>query len=218
MIQKLRDFGRMKMTLLLVAMSFFCVGLSLFRFYITETNVFLFLNWNLFLAFIPWMLTSFWVLRKGQNPLVGGAIFLIWLLFFPNSPYVLTDLYHLRLRTGVPVWFDLILILGFAWTSLMYGWVSLVDIEREMRKKLSAAVVNVVIVFVLFLSAFGVYLGRFLRWNSWDIISQPFSLVGDISDRVIHPLDHPRTYGVTLGMGVLLNMMYFSMKWLRSDN
>jgi uncharacterized membrane protein len=143
-----------------------------------------------------------------------GFLCLVWLLFFPNAPYILTDLFHLRHRAEVPIWYDLILIIAFAWTGLLYGFFSLLDIEQKRPFALSQTLHIVFIVGLLFLSGFGIYIGRFLRWNSWDVVSHPLGIFTDVFDRFINPTDHPRTWGVTIFMGLLLNMMYFSIRGL----
>jgi uncharacterized membrane protein len=92
------------------------------------------------------------------------------------------------------------------------------DISKLMKKYLSEKAISLIIVFFLFLSSFGIYLGRYLRWNSWDILSNPFGLFNDIIDRFVNPFSHPRTWGMTLLMGILLNMIYFSIKLLTQKN
>lgn len=214
-IEKLKELDRWQVSLLLIAMSLFSFGISLTRYFVTDSKVFLFFNWNLFLAFIPWVISSL-IMLKGEiklTLLVG--LIAVWILFFPNSPYILTDLFHLRVRAEVPIWFDLIVILSFAWTGLMYGFISLMDIEVLLQRYLSKRVITLLTISFLFLSSFGIYLGRFLRWNSWDIISNPMGLTYDIADRLINPFAHSRTWGLTILMGILLNMMYFSIKLLR---
>ena len=217
MITKLKHSGRFNITLLLIIMSLFCFGISITRYIITDTKVFLFLNWNLFLAFIPWLLSSIVVLKGIQNKVSLSVLILSWLLFFPNSPYILTDLFHLRARSSAPIWFDLIVILSFAWTGLMYGFISLMDIEKLLTKYLKEKYINLITIVFLFLAGFGIYLGRYLRWNSWDIIRDPFGLATDVMDRFINPFGHPRTWGMTLMMGVLLNMMYFTLKFIKNE-
>lgn len=81
-------------------------------------------------------------------------------------------------------------------------------------EKLNQVKTNTILVTLLFISSFGVYLGRFLRWNTWDIISNPIDLLADIADRFIHPLSHGRTWGITLLMGTLLSFIYFSVSVL----
>lgn len=218
-INKLKATGRLEVTLLLIIMSLFCFTLSVFRFWITDTKVFLFLNWNLFLAFIPWLSSSvIFVFPWLQKQKLSLFILLsIWLLFFPNAPYILTDLFHLRLKTGAPIWFDLVLILSFAWTGLLFGFVSLMDIEKLLTERFKKWISLSVIGILLFMAGFGVYVGRFLRWNSWDIIQQPRGLLVDIADRFIHPFDHPRTWALTILLGLLLNAMYFSIKLMKKQ-
>ena len=218
MITLLKQYGRLRITVTFAVMCLFCFGLSLFRAFYSGTNVFLFLNWNLFLAFIPWLFSSFIVIHpKLQSKKLAVFIVLAtWLLFFPNAPYILTDLFHLRLQLSMPVWFDLVLIMSFAWTGLLFGFMSLADIESFLRKFASPKITAAIVSLLLFLGSFGIYLGRYLRWNSWDIISEPLNLLYDIGDRFLDPLAHPRTWGVTLFMGLLLNLMYWSLKSIRA--
>jgi uncharacterized membrane protein len=69
----------------------------------------------------------------------------------------------------------------------------------------------------LFLSGFGIYIGRFLRWNSWDVINNPVPLFGDIIHRFANPLTHPRSWGLTILLGILLNLFYFSFKFIKVE-
>lgn len=194
-----------------------CFGFSLFRLYYTGTKVFLFLNWNLFLAFIPWALTSLTIIKpKLQENKISIFILLsVWFLFFPNAPYILTDLFHLKTLSSVNAWFDLILILSFAWTGLLFGFLSLWDIEKILSKYFKTVYIRVLTSVLLFIGSFGIYIGRYLRWNSWDIISEPFRLIYDISDRFINPFAHPRTWGMTIFMGIFLNIIYWSFRLIR---
>ncbi|MES2554780.1 MAG: DUF1361 domain-containing protein [Bacteroidota bacterium] len=220
MLAQLREHNRLQESILLFAMTIFCFGLCLFRISCTNSPMFLFLNWNLFLAFIPWALSNLMIInpalqqRKGMIFLLIGA----WLLFFPNAPYIFTDLFHLHSVSSMPMWFDLVLILSFAWTGLLFGFLSLWDMEKILRPFIRKPHLNILISGFLFLSAFGIYLGRYLRWNSWDILSKPGALLGDVGDRFIHPFDHPRTWGVTFFMGLLLNLIYWSFKLIRKRN
>ncbi len=214
MIQRLNELNRLNSTLLLGLMTVFCFSLSLLRYTITDTKVFLFLNWNLFLAFLPWLFSSIILYKAINNRLALSLLIFSWLLFFPNSPYILTDLFHLRTQRSAPIWFDLVVILSFAWTGLMYGFISLMDLSALLQRHLHTRWVTLITVFFLFLASFGVYLGRYLRWNSWDILSNPFGLFSDILDRFVDPLAHPTTWGVTILFGVLLNMMYWSLRFV----
>jgi uncharacterized membrane protein len=216
-MKKILQHPRTKITLLLLLMSIISFSLSVFRAYKTNHTLFLFLNWNLFLACIPWVLTSLVMvtppLKKNKWTLL--PLLASWIIFFPNAPYILTDLFHLRVNTQVPIWYDLVLILSFAWTGLLFGMVSLFDIEKILSPFIHKKLITLISVFLLFITGFGIYIGRFLRWNSWDVIRKPTELLQDIVVRLIDPVSHPRTWAVTLLMGVFLNMIYWSMRLLK---
>ena len=217
MLKALKETDRLRETLFLGGLSLFCFGFSLFRFVYSDTKVFLFLNWNLFLAFLPWAFTSMVMLMPKLQQSKITLVFLLgaWLLFFPNAPYILTDLFHLQLRSSMPVWFDLVLILCFAWTGLLFGFLSLWDIEKILQLKIKKKYVTLISMTLLFMGSFGIYLGRFLRWNSWEILTQPLNLMYDIGDRIINPMAHPRTWGVTILMGIFLIIVYWTFRLMR---
>jgi uncharacterized membrane protein len=215
MLERLRESGRLRLTVFLLVVSLFCVALSVCRVLLAGTFGYLFLNWNLFLAFLPWLLTSVVVLRKVKSRIAILLIMAIWLLFFPNCLYMLTDLIHLRQIADAPVWLDLIIVLSFAWAGLCYGFVSLMDIEGLLKERFHAApkFVAVLSVCMIYLAAFGIYIGRFLRWNSWDLFGNPTELIHDIFDRFTAPGYYSRVIGFTVLMGTLLNFMYFPLRY-----
>lgn len=202
----------------LLLLTTFSVLLLVARISYTGSIRYIFLVWNLFLAILPWLCSRYFVHIQQKKKLWQVIVLLsVWLLFFPNSPYILTDLFHLHGGKELFVWFDLILILSFAWTGLLFGFLSLLEIEKIALQYMSSAKVTTLIIALLFTSSFGVYLGRFLRWNSWDIISNPLGLFSDIGDRFLQPWLHHRTWGLTLLMGSFLSLMYYSIKALRQD-
>ncbi len=220
MITKIKQSGRWPITILLVMMSGICFILSILRIIIAHNQVFLFFNWNLILAIIPWLASTAIMISptyRTNKPILIGLL-LLWILFFPNSPYILTDLFHLKTRLRIPVWYDLVEIMSFAWTGLMFGFVSLLDIEFLLHRYFTKRVTNVIIVAVLFLSSFGIYIGRYLRWNTWDIVKEPLPLILQIGDRIIDPTAHLGTWGMTLFLGILLNMIFWSIKLFTTYN
>ncbi|WP_066752488.1 DUF1361 domain-containing protein [Chryseobacterium glaciei] len=217
MMKKLKNSHRFEITILLILMTLFCFSLSIFRYYLSDTRVFLFLNWNLFLAWIPFVISSILVIFSIRSKVALAFAIIVWILFFPNSPYILTDLFHLKARSSVPIWYDLIVILSYAWTGLMCGFISLMDIEKMLSSYFKRTTISIIAVLFLFLSSFGVYLGRFLRWNSWDVLNNPFGLFNDIAVRFIYPLEHSKTWGVTILMGIMLNFMYFMLRAIRKE-
>ena len=218
MLKLLRDNNRLNETLFIAVLMFFCVCLSAFRIIYTGKHSFLFLNWNLFLAFVPWVLSSVAVLHPNTRHKKTAIIILLlaWLLFFPNGPYILTDLFHIRMNTAMPIWFDLVLILSFAWTGLLLGFLSLWDIEKILKKSISRTWVSIISSVLLFIGSFGVYLGRYQRWNSWDVIDEPTGLFLDIGNQIMNPSDHPRTWGMTIILGLFLNILYWSFRLIKN--
>jgi uncharacterized membrane protein len=217
MLNRLRESGRLGLTVFLLVLSLYCVLLSALRLLYTGTHRYLFLNWNLFLAFLPWLLTSVAVLRNVKSRMGILVIVAVWLLFFPNCLYILTDLIHLRQVTNAPLWLDLIMVLSFAWAGLCYGFVSLMDIEYFMKKKFRAGPKTVAFLSIsmIYLAAFGIYIGRFWRWNSWDLLGNPAQLMHETFDRFTDKGNTYRVIGFTVLMGTLLNFMYFPMRYMR---
>jgi uncharacterized membrane protein len=216
MIRKRIESERLSITILLSLLTLFSVSLTVFRIFYSGSLEFISLNWNLFLAFIPWLLSSVIILGNlKNNKILLSLLMLTWVLFFPNSPYILTDLFHLYPRYGVPLWFDLVLILSFAFTGLLFGFISLLDIEKILSGFLSKGKVVFLTITYLFLSGFGIYLGRFLRWNSWDVVTSPIPLFSDITHRFINPFAYPKAWALTILIGILLNLLYFSFRFIK---
>lgn len=182
----------------------------------TDSLEYIFLPWNLFLAFIPYWITH-WM--TGNVSIIENKIKLflclaLWLLFIPNSFYIITDLVHFTHVRTAPKWFDLLLIFSFAWNGILCGIISLRRVEILIAL-LRGKQFSIVLVFaVMWLSAFGVYIGRFLRYNSWDVITDPFSLAGEILDMILHPLANEYAWGMTLCYSVFMTLVYFTIKKL----
>ena len=128
---------------------------------------------------------------------------------------MVTDLIHIQHESPVPTWFDALLLFSSAVFGLLLAFISLYRVERF----LSSIIINTklqasFILLILFLGSFGVYLGRFLRWNSWDIISNPFQLLRSIAHRVLCPFDHMQTWGITILFTVFFYLLYLTIKKL----
>ncbi len=187
------------------------IALLAMRILYVGKSTYAFLVWNLFLAWIPLFLALLtWRLdlsRRRSWPLFAGLL-LLWLLFFPNAPYIVTDFLHLDRRQGVPVWFDLLLIFTFAWNGLILGFVSLHLIQRRVEEHLGALTGWIVALTSLGLSGLGIYLGRFGRWNSWDLISSPSGPIRQLLEQMMDPFSHPRTLGVSVLYAAFLIVAY----------
>jgi len=151
---------------------------------------------------------------KGERIWKQIAVFFTWLIFFPNALYIVTDLIHLEQETSVPKWYDAVLLFSSSVTGLMMAFVSLLRVEKFFIYKFNHRLADAGILSVLFLGSFGVYLGRFLRWNSWDIISNPSSLLFSIVRRFVFPFQYLQTWGITLILTTLFYLLYLAIKKL----
>ncbi len=199
---------------LLLAFIIFIGFLICCRIFYSGSLLFIFLVWNIFLAWVPFRI-SFYLIKPGNGKKWKQLLlFGTWLLFFPNALYIITDLIHLEMDTSVPKWFDAILLFASSVVGLLMAFVSLYRVENCLAKNISKKWLPMFILSILFLGSFGVYLGRFLRWNSWDIISNPFQLILSIGHRIISPFDYLQTWGVTIILTGFFYLLYFSIKKL----
>ena len=199
-----------KISQLLATMIAFCGLLFALRATNTKTLMYGFLLWNLFLACVPLLVSSAILvslqIREHKAKLVG-ALF-IWLLFLPNSFYLLTDFEHLSRFPTVPFWFDLILLSSFAITGMCAGLLSLLQVEKIISIHFSPKLKMLLIISILYLSGFGVYLGSYYRFNSWNLLNEPIELLNGI----IKGLTTTDAQNFTLGFGTFLLLLYFFSK------
>lgn len=181
------------LTALLVAGSLLAAGLQNVRAERTGAPVFAFLFWNLFLAWVPYLLALALVGldRVGAPGWVLAAPGIVWLLFLPNAPYILTDFIHLGAIPGASLWFDALLIGAFAATGLLLGLASLYLVHHVVAARLGPTAGWVLALGALALSSIGIYLGRFPRFNSWDVVTNPGGLVDVIVYRLGDPFGNP---------------------------
>lgn len=182
----------------------------------THSLLYVSLIWNLFLAWIPYGISLLMTKKESwfRSPPAFFGTVAVWLLFFPNAPYIITDLFHLKQQPGVPLWYDLMLIFSFAWNGLILGYLSLMKTEREISRRLGPLLTRGFVVAVIALGAYGVFLGRYLRWNSWDMFTNPFGLVLKMGYMATHPLDFTGAWGMTLLLAILTGIMYLTLKKL----
>ena len=180
----------------------------------SERLTFLFLVWNLFLAWIPYLASVGAIYFHQRYPRKWWLLLppaALWLAFFPNAPYILTDLLHLAYRPPVPYWYDIGLLIVFAWTGLFLGIYSLRLMQGMVQDYAGGVVGWMFVLASLGLSGLGIYMGRFLRWNSWDLVFHPQAVVSDVAVRLANPLDNPRTVGVTMLFAAILFISYVTL-------
>lgn len=170
-----------------------------------------YLSWNLFLAWLP-LLLALWlesILRvKLWSSWPALFVTLLWLGFLPNSFYVISDFVHLTEVPRADIVFDVVMFGSFALNGLILGYLSLFVIHNELRKRLSVRTSGTVVALILLLSSFAIYIGRDLRWNTWDILVSPASLLFDVSDRLINAGAHPQMFSTTASFFVMLGSLY----------
>jgi uncharacterized membrane protein len=169
------------------------------------------LVWNLFLAWIPYFLSMMaYALITFSRPRwwLLGPIGIVWLLFFPNAPYILTDFFHLDTRPGIPLWYDTLLLVVFSWTGIFLAMSSLRTMQRIVQGSLGRIASWLFALSAIALGAVGIYLGRFERWNSWDMLSHPTRILRDILRPLLDPLDSPRFFGFSILFMIFLLICY----------
>ena len=232
-------FLRTEMDRLLTSSMCFSCMLEIVRIVHSGRLLFIFMIWNLFLAYIPYAISTwltarystsnsrwpemrgnrlsqasgspFSLTRRRGSQILLVVLSLVWLLFIPNTFYILTDLYHLtdHGRTSrVPEWYDLVLILSFAWNGLLLGVLSVRHMEKLFMPRASVLAGWLFVYPIMMLNALGVYTGRYLRYNSWDIISDPLQLLADIFDMIIHPFRNHPVWNMILCFSILLTLIY----------
>ena len=197
------------------ALLFWCASMIAVRIDRTGSVYYGFLLGNLFLACIPLFFST--LLRMAAHWRLHWTIqfvlFSLWLLFLPNAPYILTDILHLTRATHAPAWYDLALLLSCSGTGLLLGYLSLIDVQGIVARGFGAACGWIFALVSLVLSGFAIYLGRFLRWNSWDVLIDPARVVG-ILGALTEPWAHRGALAVTLIFGVILALGYITLRIL----
>jgi len=204
----------LKSKIALVALCIWCLVLLGVRVRYADSAHYDFMAWNLWLAVIPMLaaaLLRLFAARSGAA-LLKVSLFVTWLAFLPNAPYMITDLIHLTSRPPVPLWYDVVLLGSFAATGVLLAYVSVADIEAVSSARFGRVFGSVLASGSLAICGFGIYLGRFLRWNSWDLLTSPASLFAQIAHRFTDPMAHTRTWAVTALYGTALVLGYVALR------
>ncbi|TFE28540.1 DUF1361 domain-containing protein [Cohnella luojiensis] len=204
----------------LTATSVLCAVLIAVRAYQMDYMQYQFLLWNLFLAWLPLLVSmSALVLTRvawGKNLTFGLVLLgIVWLLLYPNAPYLTTDFIHLiysdsyswkNYDRNLLLWFDLVLFFLFSWCGLMLGYLSMRHFHSIVSHYLNQGAGVSFVVIVSFLGGFGVYLGRVVRLNSWDVLFSPFRLI----EGIIEGINRDAAI-FTILFGTLILIIYVSL-------
>lgn len=207
---KLISVSQYRQPKLMFLLAGFCISLLLVRAKLTHSIFFFFLIWNLFLAYTPLALTTLLVSKVQwiEKKLSFYPLFLCWLLLLPNAPYIITDFIHLQKELAVPVWFDVLLLISFTITGLLFGLASMSHMYTILASRNGKRIAHVLMLAVCLLSAYGIYLGRYLRYNSWDVIQRPMAIVNDVLLSLFDTGHYKASLGITLGFGILLYLLF----------
>lgn len=173
------------------------------------------MDWNLFLAWLPALgaCAAYNLSRLRSRlcwPLILGFSTL-WLLFLPNAPYLVTDIIHLQSYPSVPLWYDLVLLVAAAWTGSFLGLVSLFLMQSMVRNVAGKTASWIFVAAVMALTGFGIYFGRVLRWNSWDLLFRPSGMIAEMIDGILHPFEHVQTFLFAGLFALLFGAVYLTL-------
>ena len=210
-LPKLHRFLENQFLYPLLLSSLLAGGFFLFRVVYSGTWGYANLPWNLFLAWVPYVCSVWAAVLHRVSPgrwwmLLLPGVF--WLVFFPNAPYIVTDFYHLQERPPMPLWYDIGLLATFAWTGCFLAIASLRTMQFLVGTHANRWVSWVFVAVALGLSGVGVYLGRFDRWNSWDLFLHPHKVLRDLAIPLINPLNNLRFVGFSLMFTAILLVIY----------
>ncbi len=203
------------LTMLLAAMLIFRIGIlseapcsNWLSYPLCPKLRFGFLLWNAFLAWVPLFFLEY-LLRRQQLKLVHWAILGLAILFFPNAPYLITDLIHIRQQEGIPIWYDALMLFAFAYLGLVLSMRALQQIHVLLQRSVYHQLTNYVLATILLLSGLGIYLGRVLRWNSWDMLARPHGPVMDTAALFLQPYHYREAWLMIVLFGTLLGCIYW---------
>jgi uncharacterized membrane protein len=187
-----------------------CGGLLFVRSVETGSSEYRFLVWNLFLAWVPFLLALavYDANRRGAAPAWQLVLAAGWLLFLPNAPYIVTDFLHVGVIGGAPIWFDASLVAAFAATGVMLGLGSLLLVQSVVSRAWGELWGWLMLVPVLGLCSVGIALGRVARFNSWDAVSQPDAVLGVVADKLVDPASAARGIALVGALTVSLAVGY----------
>jgi uncharacterized membrane protein len=207
-----RDPIALVATAVAAALSAACLAVLVARLSLSGERTYAFLAWNLFLAWIPLVLAALLPEDRRRRRWLVLPVLVSWLLFFPNAPYLLTDLIHLGDRPPGSPAVDFAMFPLFAVTGLLIGAISLHLVHRALLARHGRAVAGAAVAACVALAGVGMYLGRVLQWNSWDMVTRPGSRLAALVDRLEDPLALAGAVAVSAGSAVCVALAYIAFR------
>lgn len=206
---------RVQFVATLLLSSLVSIGLFLYGAHRNHSWEFAYFIWNLFLAWLP-LVFAIWLVailrRKLWSSWEAMGVSVLWLLFLPNSFYMVSDFIHLDEVRRVDIVYDAVMFTSFIFVAVFMGLTSLYLVHQEFRKRFTRLGSTAWLTAIFILCSFAIYLGRDLRWNSWDVLTNPGGLLFDVSDRLMHPSAYPQMFLTVGSFFVLLSSMY-TLAW-----
>jgi uncharacterized membrane protein len=203
----------------LMGTSILCTSLIVVRAIVLDNRLYEYLLWNLFLAWLPLIvsMSALFLARhlRGSSLVISLTLFgVVWLLLYPNAPYLTTDFIHLIFspsyegyrEDGLLLWYDLVMFFLFSWCGLLLGYVSMRHFHSLVSHYFNDLSGWVFVLVVSFLGGFGVYLGRVMRLNSWDVVFSPFRLIESVIEWI-----NPNSAVFSVLFGTLILIVYLSL-------
>jgi uncharacterized membrane protein len=211
----LRRSPRIQFLLVLILASLASLGFYVYGAWRNHSLDYTFFPSNLVLAWLPLLFAlrlSHVLGYKRWSSWEGIGWSVLWLLFLPNSFYMISDFVHLQEVPRLDVVYDIVMFSSFVYTAVALGFSSLYLVHAQLRRRLRSHEAAVWVAGTLLVCSLAIYIGRDLRWNSWDIITNPGGLLFDISDRLQNPAAYPQMLITTISFWILLGIMY-AMLW-----
>jgi uncharacterized membrane protein len=195
----------------LIVSTLVSAGLFAYGSYRDDNLAFEYLLWNLFLAWIPFGL-AVWLMRTLKHKLWSSwealLLTLLWLIFLPNAFYMVSDFIHLQDVAMGDVLYDAVMLTSFVFTGLVLGFSGVYMVHVQLQRRVRPEAAASIVAFLLLVCSFAIYVGRDLRWNSWDVLTNPAGLLFDISARFIYSANYTELMLVVSSFFVLLGSMY----------
>ena len=189
--------------------------LNILRILLFGSLSFIYILWNIFLALLPFIISSILLKQEQENRLSKPVFiigFIFWLLLLPNAPYLVTDIIHIGEIRKVPVLYDAFLLFNSAWIGMLLGMYSLFHIEKILKFRYSKLITDFSIFAIIILSSFGIYIGRFLRFNSWDIFINHFYILRSVWYSFLESANQLEAYLYTFLFFVFFYVSYSAWK------
>ena len=191
------------------------VVLDIARVGLSQKINFVFLIWNLVLAWTSYTLATF--VNQDTSTKKFILIFIPWLLFFPNAAYLITDILHVDFRPPIPLWYDSVIFFIFAWLGVMLASLGLLRMHRYVENKYNQIVGILFVGAIALVTGFGIYLGRFERWNSWDVLRNPIDIVRNVFG-IVRDIPHTtEPMYFTLVFAVVISTTYYVVREVVKD-